>query len=265
MVAFWASWVRIPSPAPLHLIIKFPVNIRIVKKFGWLTLLVIIFYLSGCASVTPPPVTRIPPPPPEVEKKPEAVEAPKGPEGNVYIVKRGDTVYRIAKAYGVSTQAIITTNHISDVKSLQPGQKIIIPGGKKTSAYVSPADIGKPVGSFIWPVKGNIISYYGDEKNGLRSTGIDIRAESGLDVVAVRGGIVVTVTDAAEGSGGKVVVIQHQPGLDSWYGHIREILVNKGNKVKQGQVIARIDNQQPLHFKIFVSDKPVDPLQYLPK
>lgn len=226
----------------------------------------IVLFFSGCATVTPPPVSRIPAPPLEEEKKPEAVEVPKGTEGAVYTIKRGDTIYRIAKAYGVSPKVLITTNHISDVRALQPGQEIIIPGGKKTSAYASPTSIGSPpkTVSFIWPVKGNIISYYGNEKNGLRNTGIDIRTGSGQDVVAIRGGIVVTATDAAEGSGGKVVVIEHQRGLDSWYGHVGEVLVNKGSKVRQGQVIARVGNQPILHFKIFVNDRPVDPLQYLP-
>jgi murein DD-endopeptidase MepM/ murein hydrolase activator NlpD len=79
-------------------------------------------------------------------------------------------------------------------------------------------------------------------------------------VVAVRGGVVLT---AAEGFGGGVVVIEHWSGLDSWYGHVGKILVNKGSRVKQGQIIARLGNRPVLHFKIFVNDRPVDPLKYL--
>lgn len=245
-------------------------SVNIVKNTRWFIVLVIILSFLGCATVTPPSVSRIPSPPPEVEKKPEVVKVPEGPKVSVHTVKRGDTVYRIAKAYGVSPKAIITTNHISDVRSLEPGQKLIIPGGKKeTGTYVSPASVGKPAlggkpeSGFIWPLKGKVVSYYGEIKNGLRNTGIDIIAGSGQDVIAVKGGVVITATDAAEGSGDRIVVIEHQRGLDSWYGYVGEILVNKGSKVKQGQIIARVGNQPILHFKVFVNDRPVDPLKYL--
>ncbi|MGR3310875.1 MAG: peptidoglycan DD-metalloendopeptidase family protein [Candidatus Brocadiales bacterium] len=254
-------------------------NVNIVKNIKWLILLVIIFSFTGCATVTPPMVTRIPVRskprertplhPPKVEKKPKAIEAPKGPEAAVYIVKRGDTVYRIAKSYGVTPQFLITTNHILDVRSLEPGQKIIIPGGKKTGIHIPPPRIrdskrrfgtGKPKSGYLWPVRGEIISYYGDRKDGLRNTGMDIGAEPGEDVVAVKGGVVLTTT---EGFGGGVVVIEHWRGLDSWYGHVGKILVNRGSKVNQGQVIAKVGTQHILHFKMFVDDRPVDPLKYL--
>lgn len=228
-------------------------NVNVVKNIWWLTVLIIAISFTGCTTVTPPP-------PSKVRKKLEAVEIPGSTEVAIYTVKRGDTVYRIAKAYGVAPEGLIKANRISDVRSLQPGQKIIIPGAEKTITYNPPPSSGKPSGDFIWPVRGKVISYYGDKKDGLKNTGIDIRAERGEDVVAVKGGVVLTTT---EGFGGGVVVIEHWRGLDSWYGHVGEILVNKGSRVKQGQVIARVDNQPVLHFKIFVNDRPVDPLKYL--
>ncbi len=47
----------------------------------------------------------------------------------VHVVQRGETLYRIALAYGTSVEAIAQTNSLSDVTNIQVGQRLIIPSG----------------------------------------------------------------------------------------------------------------------------------------
>jgi murein DD-endopeptidase MepM/ murein hydrolase activator NlpD len=64
------------------------------------------------------------------------------------------------------------------------------------------------------------------------------------------------------------VLVRHQDGWVTAYAHASELLVNKGDKVSRGQIIARAGQtgsvQQPqLHFELRKGQKPVDPTQYL--
>ena len=64
------------------------------------------------------------------------------------------------------------------------------------------------------------------------------------------------------------MVISHLNNIQSRYGHIQEILVKKGQKVKRGDVIATVGNTgrstgPHLHFEILVQNKAVDPSDYI--
>ncbi len=63
-----------------------------------------------------------------------------GGEGQttIHVVQRGDTLYQIAQTYGTSVEAIAQTNGLSDVTSIQTGQRLIIPSGA-VNASVSTA------------------------------------------------------------------------------------------------------------------------------
>ncbi len=121
---------------------------------------------------------------------------------------------------------------------------------------------------FIWPLRRRVLSSYGSYVNGSKSTGIDIEASSNDDVLAAKDGSVIVVNNGRDGWG-KVVVIGHGNGTHTWYAHNSKIFVNKGTYVKRGQVIAKAGStgsakRVKLHFKVFVNDKPVNPLNYLP-
>jgi LysM repeat protein len=55
--------------------------------------------------------------------------APYPAPGNVYIVRPGDTLYSIARHFGVSLSALISVNGISNPNRIYAGQRLIIPGG----------------------------------------------------------------------------------------------------------------------------------------
>ena len=50
------------------------------------------------------------------------------PVPEVYVVKKGDTVYKIAKRFGTTMQAIILANNLRNPNLIYPGQVLYIPG-----------------------------------------------------------------------------------------------------------------------------------------
>jgi len=209
-------------------------------------------------------------------KSTTAYQPPVSGEKTTYIVKKGDTLWRIAKGYGVSVETILRANHITNTKDLKVGQKLIIPASGKSyttpashSSYTPTSNITGGVSSkgFIWPVKGQVVSQFGEMRNGTKNMGIYILPQPGQNVVAVKKGTVEAVTDADDGA--HIIVIKHDGGTRTIYGCRSNPTVGEGSYVEQGQPIARISqtstgNPSEINFKIYVKDKPVNPLSYLP-
>lgn len=112
---------------------------------------------------------------------------------------------------------------------------------------------------------------FGAERSGGRKhQGLDLSAEVGTPVLAVRAGIVAA---AKQNSGmGKYVIIKHAADIITVYGHLSKISVAKGQVIRQGQVIGRVGKtgnanfrgiQPHLHFEVRRNGIPQDPLRYL--
>jgi hypothetical protein len=87
---------------------------------------------------------------------------------------------------------------------------------------------------FIVPFRGKVVSKYGIRR-GRMHTGTDIKLEQGDTVVAAYNGI---VTRAQTYYGyGKMVVVSHAHGLETYYAHFSDILVRVGDTVSTGQSI----------------------------
>ena len=92
--------------------------------------------------------------------------------------------------------------------------------------------------------------------------GIDYAAPKGTTVRAAAGGKVVF---AGSKSGyGKVVEIMHDSGLKTLYGHLHSYSVKKGQRVKNGQKIAKVGNSglstgPHLHFGLYKNNRPINP------
>jgi len=126
----------------------------------------------------------------------------------------------------------------------------------------------------LWPVQGYISSPFGWRSNPFGGggyefhTGIDIVAYYGAPIRAAADG---TVEDAGWNSGGYGIwaEIYHRDHIETVYGHLSEVIVKAGDKVKKGQVIGYegstgVATGPHLHFEIRVSGTPIDPLEYLP-
>ncbi len=128
-------------------------------------------------------------------------------------------------------------------------------------------------GRFVWPcpASSRITSQYGYRIHPVYKTkkfhaGIDIGAGYGSNIVAAESG---TVTTATYGSGyGKYVVVNHGSGITTLYAHCSSLLVNVGDKVSRGQVIAKVGSTgvstgNHLHFEVRINGSTTDPLSYV--
>ena len=120
---------------------------------------------------------------------------------------------------------------------------------------------------FIWPVRGRLLSGFGPQDGGLVNDGINIAVRTGEDVRAAASGKVIFASDRFNALG-NLILIEHR---DSWvtaYAHNDQMLVQRGDRVQQGQVIAlagssgTVDRSQ-LHFEIRQDGTPVNPLNFL--
>jgi murein DD-endopeptidase MepM/ murein hydrolase activator NlpD len=118
-------------------------------------------------------------------------------------------------------------------------------------------------GAFLWPVRGPIVEGFGAGPDGTRNEGINIAAPQGAPVRAADAGVVVYVGNELRGYG-NLILIKHPQGWISAYAHCGAVLVRRDEKVRRGQIIARVgatgDVQEPqLHFELRRGKKAVDP------
>ena len=124
-----------------------------------------------------------------------------------------------------------------------------------------------------WPLYGALRSSFGERTDpfsgeGAFHTGIDLSAPKGTSVRATADGVVVH----ADWSGryGKLVIIDHGKGVQTYYAHLSEILVIPGEEIRLGEVIARSGatghvTAPHLHYEVRIAGTPVNPYRYLAK
>ena len=210
----------------------------------------------------------------------------------MYTVVRGDTAMRIARVHDIPLAALIARNRLEHPERLSVGQRLIIPArasavaasqGEVASADVddeppvieltplpsggdgplSPSpDVGKA--PFIWPADGVVVSLFG-RRDGASHGGVDIGVPEGTAVWASAAG---EVLYAGQQAGyGNLVIVQHPEDIVTIYAHAKALLVSRGDRVRQGQPIARagvIGRSSGVHFELRVRRRPVDPLGRLP-
>ncbi|MEM1168547.1 MAG: peptidoglycan DD-metalloendopeptidase family protein [Cyanobacteria bacterium P01_H01_bin.35] len=120
---------------------------------------------------------------------------------------------------------------------------------------------------YIWPARGVLTSGYG-WRWGRMHRGIDIAAPTGTPIFAAAPGVI-TYSDYA-GAYGYLVEIEHPNGSLTLYAHNSQNLVRKGQKVSQGELIAKMGSTgrstgPHLHFEIHPKGNgAVNPMAYLP-
>lgn len=191
------------------------------------------------------------------------VEAKKK-DGVYHKVVKGQTLWRIAKAYGVPVEDIIAGNNIPNAAAIEVDQLILIPGAAAVQEIpVRTADENKE--EFSWPLKGKVLSYFNDRRGEAVSRGIDIEASEGETVKAVREGVVV-MSDYMAGYG-QTLMLDHGDGFITVYAQNRILLARLGTHVFKGDPVAevgRVGRKSFLHFELRKGEKAVNPLYYLP-
>jgi hypothetical protein len=115
--------------------------------------------------------------------------------------------------------------------------------------------------SYVPPIKGLVTSPFGPRRRNFHC-GIDLDLETGDTVVSAFDG---TVRIARMSNGyGNVVVIRHNNGLETLYGHLSELKVQVGQHVSGGDLIGLGGNTgrstgSHLHFELRFRGKPINP------
>ncbi|MGH9593491.1 MAG: peptidoglycan DD-metalloendopeptidase family protein [Bryobacteraceae bacterium] len=123
----------------------------------------------------------------------------------------------------------------------------------------------------LWPVNGHITASFGERLDpfsgeGEFHTGVDISADYGQAVHVTADGVV-AVVDTRPGYG-RLVVVEHQFGLTTWYGHLSNFNAEPGQQVHRGDVIgyAGMSGRATgphVHYEIRINGAPVNPWRYL--
>lgn len=123
----------------------------------------------------------------------------------------------------------------------------------------------------IWPVNGRLLSPWGRRTDpfsgeGASHTGVDISAPIGTPVHAAADGVVAHAE--WDGGYGKLVIIDHGNGFQTYYAHLSRFEVMAGQEVRAGQVIAQTGatgrvTSPHLHYEVRIGLAPVNPYIYL--
>ena len=196
----------------------------------------------------------------------------------------GQTLWSLARAHGVSVDAIVETNGLRDGNVVRAGRRLMIPGrtavsspSRLTTARVTARRAGEAFTTaasttavriargFLWPARGQLTSRFG-WRRWRHHDGIDIATPYGSPVYAARPGRVVFA--GWYYAYGRAVIVDHGDGLQTLYGHASKLLVLTGQPVGQGQLIARVGTSgrstgPHLHFEVRVNGSPVNPMRYM--
>ena len=199
------------------------------------------------------------------------------PVARTYVVKSGDTINKISRATGVDEATILRLN-----KNINPNPAVV--GSRPTTSQpeARPLDASATTNApasapasetngrasdatlinWGWPAKGKVIQEF-----TATTKGIDIAGNAGDAVEAAADGKIMFSGKGPRGLG-NLIIIDHDNGFITAYGHNRTLLAKEGQKVKKGAKIAEMGQSDAdsvrLHFEIRRRNSPVDPTQYLP-
>lgn len=200
--------------------------------------------------------------------------------GVYHQVQRGQTLWGIARKYGVDMKTLARVNQLSDADVLQVGQRLHIPGATRrrqvagqcpcrTKEAVTVRKRGSSAARpplFTWPVRGTVTR--GFKQNGKhRHDGIDIAARRGTPIQVVADGKVI-YSDWGPGGYGRLVIVRHKADMVTVYAHNYRNLVRVGQAVRRGDPIATVGKSgratgYHLHFEVRRKTVPVPPANYL--
>ena len=206
--------------------------------------------------------------------------------GVYHPVRRGQTLWSIAQAYGVDVDTLKRINRLAAPHVLRVGQQLYIPGATQRRQVASrcpckpashPAALSQPPPSrsarltspvqLIWPLRGPITRGF-DADGRRRHNGIDIAAPEGTLIRAAADGKVI-FSDWGPRGYGRLVIVRHTGALVTVYAHNHRNLVRSGQKVQQGTPIATVGRSgratgYHLHFEIRQKTVPISPFSFLP-
>ncbi len=160
---------------------------------------------------------------------------------------------QVTKVNGVET----SRKTLNEEVLVAPVNKVVEVGTMNTPPKSS-------TGIFKQPTSGRRTDYFG--ARGGSHKGIDIAAPAGTPIYAADGGVVKLA--GWSGNYGNLVIIDHENGFQTYYGHNSKLYVSAGERVYQGQLIAGMGTTgdstgNHCHFEVRINGVPVNPDKYL--
>lgn len=205
----------------------------------------------------------------------------------IYVVKKGDNIYSIARKTNSSFSELIANNNLKKPYNIYVGQKLKVVANattqtknvvesnglervkEDTEPVISNKQqtIGSSESTFIWPVKGEVIKKFGKQEDGSFNDAINIKSAKGIKIQATDEGEVAYAGNELKGFG-NIIILKHKNGWLSVYGHCDTVNVKVKDKVGKGQVIAMVGNsgnvtEPQLYFSLRKGRTAMDPLKYL--
>jgi len=197
--------------------------------------------------------------------------------GRYVEVLPGDTWSSLAKEFQITIESLKESNSNLD---LTPGEWAFIPDesgplntiikgiGHGNSWFKEKFFGGPPQVKLMWPVPASarISSGYGLRRRHFHE-GIDIASPRGNSILAAADGKVIYSGRGVKGYG-NLTIISHSNGYFTVYGHAQKNLTHAGDKVLQGQQIAKVGSTgrstgPHLHFEVRHYDRSIDPMHFL--
>lgn len=181
-------------------------------------------------------------------------------KGMLYQVRerngRTESLHDIAKKYNLSAVRLAQANRLPGValsssQWLEPGRVIFLPTVRlRFTDYLMP--VARAQGQRM------ISSGYGYRRHPISRErrfhrGLDMPRPAGSPVRAAREGTV--IFSGWRGAFGRLVIIKHEGGLRTWYGHLSSMSVEPGQRVAKGALIGRVGSSglatgPHLHFEV---------------
>ena len=197
-------------------------------------------------------------------------------DGVLHTVKKGDTLASIAQRYRANADEISSFNKLAG--TLTVGSVVVVPNGtppaapapvrratqpaQTPSGAVPPAAAPSSATRLQWPTNSRRITQYFT----YRHNGVDVGNKVGQPIYAADDGVVLE-SRWNSGGYGYYIIVDHGGGVRTLYGHSSRLLVQRGEKVTRGQVIALIGSTgrstgPHLHFEVIVGGVRRNPLSY---
>jgi murein DD-endopeptidase MepM/ murein hydrolase activator NlpD len=124
----------------------------------------------------------------------------------------------------------------------------------------------------LWPVEGRLMDGFARRTDpfsgeGSFHKGVDITAPTGTTVRTTADGVVVQAEMVAGGYG-RLVIVDHGGGFQTYYAHLSKILVRAGQELRRGEVVGLVGTSgrttaPHLHYEVRVGGTPMNPYRYL--
>lgn len=225
-----------------------------LSYYNHLFLIFFIFILTACSYGSKPTPTQL-----------HGARGALQPGGD-YIVKKGDTLFRIAWQYGLDINELARWNGIENKDRIHVGQRLRTtpPQGVRRQTVVAPQVTSKGQSGWRWPTRGQVVQGFSPSEPGKQ--GLRFRGSRGQAVNAAADGEVAYSGTGLSGFG-RMVILRHRSGVLSAYGYLDRVNVSEGQRLKAGQQIGTMgignQNQPTLHFEIRQQGKPVNPYSYI--